>query len=119
MMDVSDYLEDEQHNLRSIKHQVAFDKHGPALVGVFKGAVLEGSNNQDVLANMCIANLCNYLLGQKGDKPPNQADSKRAFSLQRYLVTGKISGIRLTEIVNDCSYCQMANGYSLVWGSRI
>lgn len=103
MMDVSDYLEKEHDKLPSVKHNVAFDKHGPALAGVFIGAVLEGSRAQEDLSTTCIANLCNYLLGRKGDKSPSQADARRVSSLQGYLASGKISGKRLTEIVDDCS----------------
>lgn len=112
MVTVSDMLSKTQrfNNGRvapPIEHEVAIEAAGPALSAIFIAHLLElGSQDICHFSNV-VADLCEHILGRKGDKPPTQGDAALASALNSYIADQKydkpIRGSARQKIVSECS----------------
>lgn len=112
MITVSDMLSKTQRFSNGrvappIEHEVAIEAAGPALSAIFIAHLLElGSQGISHFSNV-VADLCEHILGRKGDKPPTQGDATLAAALTDYIANQKydkpIRGSARQKIVSECS----------------
>lgn len=104
VMEVSDTLQRVQtakngQKLPSIPHEVAIETSGPSLAAVFLATLLEENRN----ANSVITALINHISGRRGNKPATKDDVAVATALEKYIGSGKITGKKRLEIIDDCN----------------
>lgn len=120
MMEVSDTLQRVQtakngQQLSSIPHEVAIETAGPSLAAVFLATLLEDNRN----VNSVISALINHISGRKGNKPATKDDIAVATALEKYIESGKITGKKRLEIINDCNRLIKEANESIFSGSII
>ena len=64
--------------------------------------------------SIIVTNLCEHILGRKGDKQPNQAETELAIALKEYIDKGEfakpIRGLKRQRIIEECkSIAKLSN----------
>jgi DNA helicase-2/ATP-dependent DNA helicase PcrA len=90
----------------SIEHDVAIEAAGPALAATFIAHLLElGSQGKCHFSNV-VLDLCEHILGRKGEKTPSQSDSVLTTVLSDYINTQNfdkpIRGSARQKIMAEC-----------------
>jgi DNA helicase-2/ATP-dependent DNA helicase PcrA len=101
MLQVSDYLSEEQDGLPTLYHDVAMDAESPALAADVIATLLEGGP-QDTLKVRLITAIHTHIRGRNGNKGPAQAELGLADAMFEYLDSGKIRGKNRQALVDDC-----------------
>lgn len=108
MLEVSDFLQKEQHlggsqKLPSIAHDVAVDSAGPSLAAMFIATILEKGSCKCCCANDIIQGLTSHILGRKGQAAPPKKDISFTDAINKYMETGRISGKNRLAFIAECT----------------
>jgi DNA helicase-2/ATP-dependent DNA helicase PcrA len=119
MVSISDILSKSQRltsgiSIPSIEHDVVIDTAGPALAAILIAQVLEQCSQNKCNLSIIVTNLCEHILGRKGDKQPNQAETELAIALKEYIDKGEfakpIRGLKRQRIIEECkSIAKLSN----------
>ncbi len=102
MIMASDYLSSTVDGLPAIRHDVALDTEGPALAADLIAGLLEGNSaTAKDLSSKIISDLCAHIRGRKGNDGLNQAEAKLAAALISFVSTGKVTGAKRKNLVNE------------------
>lgn len=108
MITVSDYLSVAQlfkkgGSMPSVTHTVAIDSAAPYISALFLANVLALGSQNICTKESVVIDLCEHILGRRGDKSPSQADIKLSSNLRKFIETGNITGKNQIHLVNECS----------------
>lgn len=111
MITLSEILGNTQHLSQGrvmppIQHEVAIDVAGPALAATFIAHILELGSQHECHFTHVVSDLCEHILGRRGEKTPSKADSTLTTALQQYIeaknYSKPIRGKNRQEIVSEC-----------------
>jgi DNA helicase II / ATP-dependent DNA helicase PcrA len=98
MSQVSDYLDSNKDELKPLRHDVLLDAEGPALAAVLIAILLQGGSAAE-LGTKLIAELCQHILGRRGNDAPPQGDLTLVGALGEFVKSGSVRGARRKRIV--------------------
>jgi DNA helicase-2/ATP-dependent DNA helicase PcrA len=108
MMDVSDYLSEEQTyskgKLPRLSHDVAVEAQGPFLAATVIAKLLEGGSDKVFIAEQMINSLRSHIQGRKGDKSPAQGKLDLLGALGDFVGVKKMAVKRKPHriVVDEC-----------------
>lgn len=131
MTTVSDYL-GKSHQLNTgaiipaIQHEVLINPEGLAIAATIIARLLELSSNEQCRLEIFIADICEHILGRKGDRVVSVNDKELVTALKNYIEIGDYSkSIRgkkrqqlLAEcqlIISSCNYIQLTGDVASDW----
>lgn len=90
----------------AIEHDVSIETAGPALAAILIAHLLEQCSQNKCNINSIVTNLCEHILGRKGDKQPTQNDAALVAALKEYINKKKfekpIRGAFRQRIMEEC-----------------
>ncbi len=111
MVTISDMLSKSQSlisgkTIPAIEHDVLIETAGPSLAAIIIVQVLEECSQNKCYLNTIVTNLCEHILGRKGDKQPTQTETTLANALKKYIDKGDFSkpirGPKRQKIIEEC-----------------